>query len=75
MASSSTSASTSPPLPPLAADPNPEDSKTFNRWRKTFGVITGLGMTDAERAREMERHQAQTCEDWKKHLMNYSQYH
>jgi inner membrane protease ATP23 len=63
-------ASTSTP-----SETSPEDTRTFDRWRKTFGVITGLGLSETERAREMELHHARTCEDWKKHLMNYSQYH
>jgi inner membrane protease ATP23 len=61
---------TSTPLPA----PNAEDTRTFNRWRMSFGMLTGMGISEAERAREMERHHGQTCEAWKTHLMNSSQY-
>jgi hypothetical protein len=50
------------------------DARIFNRWRKTFGVITGLGLSDEERAVEMQAHHIRTCEQWKRQLMNYSQH-
>lgn len=54
------------------AGPSSADQSTFERWRLTFGVITGLGVTAGERTAELERHQWRTCERWKRYLMNYS---
>ncbi|EIN14341.1 metalloprotease ATP23 [Punctularia strigosozonata HHB-11173 SS5] len=48
------------------------DERLFDRWRKQFGLITGLGLTAEERAHEMEKHHGRTCEKWKTFLMNYS---
>ena len=63
------SADNSAPQPTLSS----EDQSTFEQWRLTFGVITGLGVTADERKAELERHQWRTCERWKRYLMNYSQ--
>ena len=46
----------------------------FKRWSKTFGVITGIGMTEEERTAELEAHHGRTCDKWKREMMNYSQY-
>lgn len=48
------------------------DERLVNRWRKTFGLITGVGLSEAERTIELERHHTRTCEDWKKQLMAHS---
>ncbi|PCH34084.1 hypothetical protein WOLCODRAFT_113138 [Wolfiporia cocos MD-104 SS10] len=48
------------------------DKPTFERWRRTFSMITGLGGTPEERQADMERYHGQTCEKWKRDLMNYS---
>lgn len=50
------------------------DTRTFDKWRKTFGLITGLGISEAERQQEMEAYHGRTCEQWKRQLMQNSQY-
>ncbi|CCM03659.1 uncharacterized protein FIBRA_05803 [Fibroporia radiculosa] len=57
---------------PLSAGSSNDDESAFEQWRRTFSVITGLGGTAQERQAEMERLQGQTCEKWKRELMNYS---
>ena len=54
--------------------PSNSDQSTFDRWRRKFSMITGLGGTKEERAADMEEYHHQMCEKWKKELMTYSQY-
>ncbi|KDQ62906.1 hypothetical protein JAAARDRAFT_28877 [Jaapia argillacea MUCL 33604] len=63
------SASSSSPQP---SDSIPRDDGTFERWRRRFSVITGLGMSEGERALAMDSVHHQNCEKWKMHLMKYS---
>lgn len=68
------------PPPAMANDDPPQpsgsssssDSSTFSRWSRRFAVITGVGVTEQERAADLEAHQIQTCEKWKRELMNNS---
>ncbi|KZT08588.1 uncharacterized protein LAESUDRAFT_43623 [Laetiporus sulphureus 93-53] len=48
------------------------DNSTFQRWRRTFSVITGLGVSPEQRNADLERYHSETCEKWKRELMNYS---
>ena len=50
----------------------PEDTSIFNKWSRKFSVVTGIGITEEERLRELETHQNSVCNRWKKELMNYS---
>lgn len=50
----------------------PEDTSTFNKWSRKFSAVTGIGITEEERLRELETHQNSVCNRWKKELMNYS---
>jgi len=45
---------------------------TFQQWRRKFGLVTGLGITEEERLEALQAFQHKTCEKWKKELMNYS---
>ena len=56
----------------MSATPTPEDTSIFNKWSRKFSVVTGLGITEEERMRELETHQYGVCNRWKKELMNYS---
>jgi inner membrane protease ATP23 len=49
-----------------------EDTSVFKKWSRKFSVVTGLGITEGERMRELEAHQHSVCNRWKKELMNYS---
>ena len=49
-----------------------EDASIFNKWSRKFSVVTGIGITEEERLRELETHQHDVCNRWKKELMNYS---
>ena len=49
-----------------------DDTSTFNKWSRKFSVVTGIGITEEERLRELENHQNSVCNRWKKELMNYS---
>ena len=49
-----------------------DDTNIFNKWSRKFSVVTGLGITDEDRMREIEAHQSNVCNRWKKELMNYS---
>ena len=53
---------------------SPSDDSTFNKWRRTFSLITGLGVTEEERLADIDAYHGRTCEKWKRELMNYSQY-
>jgi inner membrane protease ATP23 len=57
-----------------AADGNsqPEKNNAFERWRRKFALMTGLGGTEAERLHDIEEFQARMCEKRKVYLMNYS---
>ena len=55
-----------------ASSSSNSDQTTFNRWRRKFSMITGIGGTKEERAVDMEEYHHQTCEKWKKELMTYS---
>jgi len=52
--------------------PTPEDASIFNKWSRKFSVVTGIGITEEERLRELETHQHNMCNRWKRELMNYS---
>ncbi len=54
--------------------PSKEDQTTFERWRRHFSMITGLGGTQEERAADMEAYHHRMCEKRKRELMTYSQY-
>lgn len=60
--------------PPDAASSSSSDQTTFNRWRRKFSMITGIGGTKEERATDMDAYHHEMCEKWKKDLMTYSQY-
>jgi len=51
---------------------SPGDASVFNKWSRKFSVVTGIGITEEERLRELETHQHNVCNRWKKELMNYS---
>lgn len=62
-----------------AATPTHVDDVKFSRWRKSLSYITGIGLSDEERAmydktRKVETEQAQCirCDEWKDSLMKYS---
>ncbi|GBE77528.1 peptidase M76 family-domain-containing protein [Sparassis latifolia] len=44
----------------------------FERWRRKFALMTGLGGSQEERLADLEEHHHRTCEKWKRELMNYS---
>jgi len=50
---------------------SPENS-AFERWRRKVSLITGLGVTEEDRMRDMEAFHGSTCEKWKTNLMHYS---
>ena len=49
-----------------------EDTNIFKKWSRKFSVVTGIGIPEEERLRELETHQNDVCNRWKKELMNYS---
>lgn len=49
-----------------------EDKNLFSKWSRKFSVVTGIGITEEERLRELETHHNHACNRWKKELMNYS---
>ena len=51
---------------------NPSDNGAFEKWRRKVALITGLGVTEEERMRDLEASHGRTCEKWKTHLMQYS---
>jgi len=50
----------------------PEDANIFNKWSRKFSVVTGIGITEEDRLRELEAHQHNVCNRWKKELMSHS---
>ncbi|OBZ79176.1 Mitochondrial inner membrane protease ATP23 [Grifola frondosa] len=57
---------------PSSSSTPSSDTSTYERWRRRFSLITGLGGTKEERMTDMEEYHRQTCEKWKRELMNYS---
>ncbi len=53
-------------------EPSSSDASTFERWRRKFSMITGVGGTKEERAADMDAKHHTTCEKWKMELMTYS---
>jgi inner membrane protease ATP23 len=60
-------------FPPVTDATISSETRMFDRWRRKFGVITGLGVSDEERRRDLDEFQHERCEKWKQNLMNYSQ--
>ncbi|PSS29668.1 hypothetical protein PHLCEN_2v2816 [Hermanssonia centrifuga] len=56
----------------MSSDSSSSDASTFERWRRRFGVMTGVGISEQERLAGLEAHRGRTCEKWKKELMHYS---
>ena len=52
----------------------PSDPGLFDRWRKRFAFMTGLGITENEKFTMVNDMQGSKCEKWKREMMNYSQY-
>ena len=50
----------------------PENTNIFSKWSRKFSAVTGIGITEGERLQELEAHQYNVCNRWKKELMNYS---
>jgi len=63
----STSESSTP-----SSSSSPEDSSIFKRWSRTFGLVTGIGVSETDRLSHLEEHHGRTCEKWKAEMMNYS---
>ena len=56
-----------------AGSSSPSENGAFERWRRKVALITGLGVTEEERMRDMEEVHHRSCEKWKSHLMQYSE--
>lgn len=57
-----------------ASSSSASDAGVFDKWRKRFSVITGVGLTEQERLAGLQEQHGRICEKWKKEMMNYSQY-
>lgn len=75
--SSEEGSSTSSPssFPSISNSPaeGESDSRIYERWRRAFGVVTGVGLTAEQRADALADQQRRTCEKWKQELTKYSQ--
>ncbi|KAI0050590.1 hypothetical protein FA95DRAFT_1555515 [Auriscalpium vulgare] len=56
--------------PSNATTPSSQN-KFFDKWRKEFSLLTGVGIAHDERVYEIAR---RNCERWKKEILTYSQY-
>lgn len=59
--------------------PSLKDMKKFEKWRKSLQYMTGLGMSEQERAHfqkqlegELDSYQCRQCELWRDNLMKNS---
>lgn len=50
------------------------DIPGYQKWSRRFAEITGVGLSEEERANSLALRQHQTCNKWKNELVNYSQY-
>ncbi|GFZ49565.1 Mitochondrial inner membrane protease ATP23 [Saitozyma sp. JCM 24511] len=62
-----------------AASPQSEFSPTFERWRSRFAEVTGLGLSEAQKAERTQREEQaklerdwERCQKWKEELMTRS---
>ncbi|KIP11769.1 hypothetical protein PHLGIDRAFT_99235 [Phlebiopsis gigantea 11061_1 CR5-6] len=58
--------------PPPSSGPSSSNQGTFERWRRRFSAITGVGMSEQERRADLQVYQHETCEKWKRELMSNS---
>ncbi|KAG0231479.1 Mitochondrial inner membrane protease atp23 [Actinomortierella wolfii] len=55
-------ASTTDPAKHAGSSTEPADNKAFEKWRRTFALITGVGLSQEEFAAEVTRMQQRECE-------------
>lgn len=68
--SSDGSSSSNTQLPRFSSN---SDKRLFDRWRTAFSVITGVGMSEGERADALAERHREVCMKWKTELANYSE--
>ncbi|KAJ8483433.1 hypothetical protein ONZ45_g14610 [Pleurotus djamor] len=66
MSNPSSSSSTSPTPPP------PGQPSAFERWRRRAALVTGIGVTPEERAKDQLEIHCHGCEQWKSQLLQFS---
>ena len=72
LATATTTVMASEPLQPSTST-SPAEDKNFQSWRRKFSLLTGLGLSEEDKAeRVMDAHRNQ-CEKWKFELLHYSQ--
>ncbi|KAG2022427.1 metalloprotease ATP23 [Coprinopsis cinerea AmutBmut pab1-1] len=74
MASSSSSSSSSVEAPSPSSSPQPAQppQSAFERWRRKAMLVTGLGVTEEERLRDLQETHIGWCEKDKEFMLNYS---
>ena len=60
--------------PPSTSTSSGEDDKGFQSWRRRFSLITGLGLSEKDKAARTADALCKQCEKWKYDLLHYSQY-
>lgn len=78
----STEASQPANTPPRTTAPDlqeAKDQRKFDKWRKSLMYITGVGLSDEEKAeykklldKELEEYQCKQCVNWRDSLMKNS---
>ena len=66
--------SDTPPQSPPSAEP-PEQNGAFARWRRKCALVTGFGVTEAERRQDLMMSHLRHCEKKKEYLLEYSQFY
>ncbi|KAI0095236.1 peptidase M76 family-domain-containing protein [Irpex rosettiformis] len=57
---------------PSTPTPSGADDKGFQSWRRRFSLITGLGLSETDKAARTTEAQCKQCEKWKYDLLHYS---
>jgi inner membrane protease ATP23 len=78
----SSQAGPSRPSPAVASGPSPQSefNPTLERWRSRFAEVTGLGLSEAQKAERSQREEQaklerdwEKCQKWKEELMTRSE--
>lgn len=64
---------TAPGTSNLEAQSQGGDLQTFERWRRSFSNLTGLGLSEEQQADAIALQERRRCEKWKNELVKYSQ--
>ncbi|RXW23093.1 hypothetical protein EST38_g2784 [Candolleomyces aberdarensis] len=72
MGPTNSNAPSAEPQPSSSSSQQGEPTSAFERWRRKAMYITGLGVSEENRMKDLQEHHVRRCEKDKEYLMNYS---